>query len=77
MERRRPIGLVAGGRGWLGGSSLDTYVVNTGFDEGCQGVLEGGGLMSRLENGRGSELSARLGVALAVFAIFLIWGCKG
>ncbi len=58
-------------------SSLDTYVVNTGFDEGCQGVLEGGRLMSRLENGRVQNYLRIIGVALTVFTVFLIWGCKG
>jgi NADH-quinone oxidoreductase subunit L len=58
-------------------SSLDTYVVNTGFDEGCQGVLEGGRLMSRLENGRVQNYLRAIGVALAVFTVFLIWGCQG
>jgi NADH-quinone oxidoreductase subunit L len=58
-------------------SSLDTYVVNSGFDESCRGVLRGGRLMSRLENGRVQNYLRIIGIALAAFTVFLLWGRKG
>ena len=33
--------------------------------------------MSRLENGRVQNYLRVIGVALAVFTVFLIWGCQG
>jgi NADH-quinone oxidoreductase subunit L len=54
---------------------LDEQVVNRGFDAGCDGVREGGGLLSRLEDGRVQHYLRVIGVALAVLVLFLIWGC--
>jgi NADH-quinone oxidoreductase subunit L len=58
-------------------SLLDTLVVNTSFDEGCKGFVEGGRLMSRLQNGRVQSYLRVIGIALVAFAIFLFWGRKG
>jgi NADH-quinone oxidoreductase subunit L len=58
-------------------SSLDSYVVNAGFDEGCQGMVRGGRLLSRLQDGQVQSYLRVLGVALVVLALFLIWGRKG
>ncbi len=58
-------------------SLLDTYVVNTSFDEGCKGFVQGGRLMSRLQNGRVQSYLRVIGVALIAFAAFLFWGGKG
>jgi NADH-quinone oxidoreductase subunit L len=54
---------------------FDEYVVNRGFDEGCRRVAEGGGLMSRLQNGRVQSYLRLLGIALAVLVLVLLWGC--
>jgi NADH-quinone oxidoreductase subunit L len=53
--------------------SVDTYVVNPGFDEGCQTVTAGGRLLARLQNGRAQNYLRLLAVAFAVLAVILIW----
>jgi NADH-quinone oxidoreductase subunit L len=68
-------GLVTG-VAWVD-SLLDTYVVNTGFDEGCKGFVRGGRLMSSLQNGRVQSYLRVIGIALVVFAVFLFWGRRG
>ena len=67
---------VVTGVAWMD-SSLDAYVVNTGFDEGCEGFVQGGRLMSRLQSGRVQSYLRVLGIALIVFVLFLFWGRKG
>jgi NADH-quinone oxidoreductase subunit L len=67
---------VVTGAAWMD-SSLDAYVVNTGFDEGCEGFVQGGRLMSRLQSGRVQSYLRVLGIALIVFVLFLFWGRKG
>jgi NADH-quinone oxidoreductase subunit L len=56
---------------------FDEYVVNLGFDEGCQGMSEGGRFLSRLQNGRVQNYLRVLGVGLTAFVLFLVWGCRG
>jgi NADH-quinone oxidoreductase subunit L len=56
---------------------IDTYVVNKGFDEGCEGLGESGRLMSRVQNGRSQRYLAVLGAALVALVLFLFWGHKG
>jgi NADH-quinone oxidoreductase subunit L len=58
-------------------SSLDTYAVNAGFDEGCEGFVRGVRLLSRLQSGRVQNYLRVLGIALIAFALFLVWGRKG
>jgi NADH-quinone oxidoreductase subunit L len=58
-------------------SSIDTHLVNTGFDEGCDGFVRGGRAMSRLQSGRVQNYLRILGIALIVFVLFLYWGRKG
>ena len=53
---------------------IDYYIVNGGFDEGCNGVSVGGKLLSRLQNGRVQSYLRVIGIALVVLALFLIWG---
>jgi NADH-quinone oxidoreductase subunit L len=55
---------------------FDTFVVNGGFDEGCKGVSAGGGLLSRLQNGRVQNYLRVIGLALAALALLLIWGWR-
>ena len=55
---------------------FDEYVINLGFDEGCEGVGQGGRLMSRLQNGRVQNYLRVIGVALAVLVLLLIWGYR-
>jgi len=55
---------------------FDEKVVNLGFDEGCQRLAQGGGLMSRLQDGRVQNYLRVIGVALTALLLFLIWGCR-
>jgi NADH-quinone oxidoreductase subunit L len=54
---------------------FDEHVVNVGFDEACRRVSKGGGLASRLQNGRVQNYLRVIGIGLAVLVLFLIWGC--
>jgi NADH-quinone oxidoreductase subunit L len=54
----------------------DEFVVNLGFDAGCEGIRRGGGGLSRLHTGRVQTYLRVIGVALVVLIIFLVWGRK-
>ena len=54
----------------------DEFVVDLGFDTSCETVREGGGEMSRWQNGRVQTYLRVIGVALVVLVLFLIWGRK-
>jgi NADH-quinone oxidoreductase subunit L len=69
------LSLLVVGFAWLN-RSLDDYVVNPGFDEGCRRLTKGGALMSRLQGGRVQSYLRLIGVALAVLVLFLLWGCR-
>ena len=64
------------GLGWID-FSLDRWVVNKGFDEGCQSVSTGSRLLTRLQNGRIQGYLRLLAAAVAVLAVFLLWKQKG
>jgi NADH-quinone oxidoreductase subunit L len=53
--------------------SADTYLVNPGFDRGCDSVTVGGKILARLQNGRTQNYLRLVGVAFAVLVLFLIW----
>jgi NADH-quinone oxidoreductase subunit L len=55
---------------------FDEYVVNLGFDEGCENVAFSGKVLARLQNGRVQSYLRVIGIALAVLALLLIWGCR-
>ena len=69
------ISLLVVGLAWLG-RSLDEFVVNSGFDEGCRRLTKGGALMSRLQCGQVQRYLRLLGLALTVLVLLLIWGCR-
>jgi NADH-quinone oxidoreductase subunit L len=54
----------------------DDFVVNLGFDAGCETLREGGGEISRWHSGRVQTYLRVIGVALVVLIIILIWGRK-
>ena len=54
----------------------DEFVVNLGFDTGCETLREGGGEMSKWHTGRVQTYLRVIGVALVVLVLFLIWGRK-
>jgi len=55
---------------------FDEYVVNLGFDEGCEGVTLGGKGLSLLQNGRVQNYLRVIGIALAALVLLMIWGCR-
>ncbi len=55
---------------------FDEFVINLGFDGGCDGVTRGGRFLSRLQNGRVQNYLRVIGVALVVLALLLMWGCS-
>jgi NADH-quinone oxidoreductase subunit L len=55
---------------------IDDYVVNAGFDQGCDNVRQSGGLMSRLQDGRIQNYLRVIGVTLAALVLLLMWGCR-
>ena len=54
----------------------DEYLVNFGFDAGCESLRDGGGLFSKLHTGRVQTYLRVIGVALVLLILFLIWGRK-
>ena len=52
----------------------DDFVVNLGFDTGCETLRAGGGEISGWHNGRVQTYLRVIGVALVVLVLFLIWG---
>jgi len=63
------------GLAWLYRLS-DEYLVNFGFDAGCDSLRGGGGLFSKLHTGRIQTYLRVIGVALVLLILFLIWGRK-
>ena len=54
----------------------DEFVVDLGFDTGCETLREGGGEISKWHSGRVQTYLRVIGVALVVLILFLIWGRK-
>jgi NADH-quinone oxidoreductase subunit L len=63
------------GLAWLD-RFIDEYVVNLGFDKGCQELREGGGFLSRLQGGQVQFYLRAIGIGLAVLVLLLTWGCR-
>jgi NADH-quinone oxidoreductase subunit L len=64
------------GLSWVN-RSLDAWVVNPGFDQGCRSVTGGGQLLSRLQSGRAQTYLRIVGIAFVALVLFLIWGGHG
>ncbi len=64
------------GLGWID-FSLDRWVVNKGFDEGCDSVAGGGRLLARLQDGRVQNYLRFVAAAVAVLALLLLLGRRG
>jgi len=56
---------------------FDELVINLSFDQSCDGVTQGGKLMSRLQGGRVQNYLRIIGIALTVLVLILIWGGSG
>ncbi|MBI2928771.1 MAG: NADH-quinone oxidoreductase subunit L, partial [Verrucomicrobia bacterium] len=68
------VSYVALGLSWFN-RLIDEYVVNLGFDKGCEGLRGGGGRLSRMQSGQVQHYLRVIGVALAVLVLVLMWGC--
>ena len=62
------------GLAWVN-RSIDEFIINLGFDQTCKGFARGGGLISRLQDGRVQHYLRLIGVGLIVLVLFLVWGC--
>jgi NADH-quinone oxidoreductase subunit L len=62
------------GLSWLN-RVIDEYVVNLGFDAACQRLRNGGGFLSRLQDGQVQNYLRVLALALTVLLLLLTWGC--
>lgn len=54
--------------------AIDEFIINLGFDQGCERVSRGGSLLSRLQGGQVQNYLRVIGVALVVLVLVLIWG---
>jgi NADH-quinone oxidoreductase subunit L len=63
------------GIAWLN-RFFDEYVVNLGFDKGCGSVRWSARLLSFFQNGQVQRYLRVIGLAVAVFAVIFIWGCR-
>jgi NADH-quinone oxidoreductase subunit L len=68
-------GYITLGLSWVN-RAIDEYVVNLGFDRGCEGIAQGGGRLSRLQAGQVQTYLRVIGLALVVLVLILIWGCR-
>ena len=78
LDRRVWGGIVAGVAlvfGWFAQLNrfLDTNVVDGGFDKGCEEIATGGGLLARVQNGRGQVYLRLLALGVVILAAILIW----
>jgi NADH-quinone oxidoreductase subunit L len=55
---------------------LDEYVVNFGFDRGCDGLRKSGVRLGGLQTGRAQDYLRGLGLAFVVLVLLLAWGCR-
>jgi NADH-quinone oxidoreductase subunit L len=64
-------------RGWAHlNRFLDSNVVDGGFDKGCEELNTGGGLLSRMENGRVQTYLRLLALAVVLLVAYLIWSSR-
>jgi NADH-quinone oxidoreductase subunit L len=72
----RGLSLLVVGLAWLN-RLLDEYLVNPGFDRGCEGLRGGGNRLARLQDGQVQSYLRVMGVALTLLLLLLVWGCRG
>jgi len=54
--------------------AIDEFVINLGFDKVCAGLRRDGAWLSLLQSGSVQTYLRVIGVALAAFVLFLVWG---
>jgi NADH-quinone oxidoreductase subunit L len=64
------------GFAWLD-NFFDTRIVNSGFDESCQGISRSARVLSLLQSGRAQSYLSMIGLALLVLVLFLLWEARG
>jgi NADH-quinone oxidoreductase subunit L len=67
------IGYLTLGLSWAS-RLFDDYVVNLGFDTGCDRVRKSAKLLSRVQNGQVQSYLRIVAVALALLVLLLAWG---
>jgi NADH-quinone oxidoreductase subunit L len=63
------------GLSWLSKAG-DDFVVNAGFDAGCEGLAQGGGWFSRWQTGRVQSALRIVFVSVVVLLLLVIWGLQ-
>jgi NADH-quinone oxidoreductase subunit L len=53
---------------------LDANIVDGAFDKGCEEIATGGGLLARVQTGRGQMYLRLLALVVVVLAAIVIWG---
>jgi NADH-quinone oxidoreductase subunit L len=66
------IGLLTVGLAWLD-RVVDEFLINLGFDAGCESMRRSGGLLSRIQNGQVQTYLRLLGVGVLLLVIVLAW----
>jgi NADH-quinone oxidoreductase subunit L len=56
--------------------AIDEYIVNLGFDGGCDSLRSSARGFSRLQNGQVQSYLRVIGLALAILVVALLWGCR-
>jgi NADH-quinone oxidoreductase subunit L len=54
----------------------DENLLNPGFDQGCHRARRWGGRLSKMQDGQIQNYLRALGLALTVFLLLLLWGCR-
>ena len=63
------------GLSWLN-RLIDEFIVNLGFDKGCSWLRISARLLSFWQNGQVQRYLRVIGLALTIFALIFIWGCR-
>ena len=64
------------GLSWLN-RLIDEFVVNLGFDQSCRGMRLSARFLSVWQNGQVQRYLRVMALALTVFTLIFIWGCRG
>jgi NADH-quinone oxidoreductase subunit L len=56
--------------------AIDQYIVNLGFDGGCDSLRSGARGFARLQSGQVQNYLRVIGIGLAVLVLALLWGCR-
>jgi len=54
---------------------MDEFVVNLGFDKGCESLSTSGRWLSLFQNGQVQRYLRVVGLAMGVLGLIFLWGC--